>query len=194
MPKKVVSSEQILKKSLELADKSSWEALRLHQVASALHTDLNTIHKYYREKEDIADDWFEHADQAMLKAAKKKGFDQLDTQEQIETLLMVWFQYLAKYQRVSKEMVYGKLEPGHLHVLFPAILRVSRTMQWLREATHQDATFLQRAIEETGLTGIFLMTLVTFVNDRTFELEKTNKYLNDKLTSAKKLKKSLARW
>ena len=85
-------------------------------------------------------------------------------------------------------MLYGKLEPGHLHILFPAILRVSRTMQWLREATHQDATNLQRAVEETGLTGIFFMTLGVWINDKTIDLEKTNDFLHKRLLQARHIK------
>ncbi len=49
------TAKQILSTALMLAEKSSWEKVRLHKVADVLHVQLRDIHKYYDEKEDLVE-------------------------------------------------------------------------------------------------------------------------------------------
>ena len=62
--------DAILDTALRLADASSWEAVRLHQVAAALGISLDDIRSHYREKEDLVDAWFDRADRALLEQAR----------------------------------------------------------------------------------------------------------------------------
>ena len=73
-------------------------------------------------------------------------------------------------------MIYGKMEPGHLHVQIPGVLRISRTVQWIREAAQLDATYVRRALEETGLTSIYLMTFFYWMKDDTPKSEKNKSF------------------
>ena len=53
-------------------------------------------------------------------------------------------------------MLAYKLEPGHVHLQALGILRISRTVQWFREAARQESTGFQRILDESALTAIYL--------------------------------------
>lgn len=183
------NSEQnrIVDAALELGKKQSWEAVRLHAVAEATGISLNKERTFFREKEELVDAWFDRADSAMLQEAERPDFQTLDSRQRLHRLIMTWLATLAPYRYVTRQMIYGKMEPGHLHVQIPGLLRISRTVQWIREATQLDATYVRRALEETGLTSIYLMTFFCWMKDNTPESEKTSRFLDNLLGAGEKL-------
>lgn len=183
--------ERIVDAALALAAQSSWEAVRLHDVADSLGVSLDEVRRRFCEKEEVAEAWFDRADAAMLRAAEAPGFLDLVPRERIHHLLVTWLGALAPHRRATRQMILGKLEPGHLHVQVPGLLRVSRTVQWLREAAHRDATFLRRAFEETGLTTIYLMTFFYWMNDESADSQATARFLDDWLALAERLDRAV---
>ncbi|MDQ2694628.1 MAG: TetR/AcrR family transcriptional regulator, partial [Pseudomonadota bacterium] len=157
--------ERIVDAALALAATRPWEAVRLHDVAAALGLTLDDLRRHFREKEDLVDAWFDRADAAMLRDAATAEFLALPGRARLHRAVMTWLGALAPHRRATRQMLLGKLEPGHLHVQIPALLRVSRTVQWLREAAGRDATYLHRAVEETALTTIYLLTVLRWLND-----------------------------
>lgn len=179
--------DRIIDTAIELAEHRSWEALRLHDVAAALDIHLDQVRLHFREKEDLTDGWFDRADSAILRAADTAEFQALTTRERLQQLIMAWLTALAPHRKVTREMIYGKLEPGHLHIQIPGLMRVSRTVQWIREAAHRDATFLRRALEETALTSIYLMTFFYWMRDDSSGSAATSRFLERWLTDAERL-------
>ncbi|GAB4514513.1 MAG: TetR/AcrR family transcriptional regulator [Sulfuricaulis sp.] len=173
--------DKIVDAALDLAARRSWEGLRLHDVAVELQLDLNDVHVHFREKEDITDAWFDRADAAMLQAGILPGFDDLPARERLHRLIMAWLAALSSYRRVTRQMIYGKFEPGHVHYQFAGLLRVSRTVQWLREAAHCDAVLPWRAFEETGLTAIYLATFFCWMRDESENAARTSGFLDGML-------------
>lgn len=157
--------DAILDTALNLADASSWEAVRLHQVAAALGVSLDDIRAHYREKEDLVDAWFDRADRALLEQARLPDVATLSTQGRLVRTLMAWLDTLAPHRRVTRQMVANKFEPGHLHYQIDGARRVSRTVQWWREAAARDSVLPWRALEETALTGIFLTVFGFWMQD-----------------------------
>lgn len=186
--------QRILDKSLDLAAQSSWEKLHLYDVAAALELSLDQIRVHFAQKDDLVEAWYDRADSAMLKAAEKKAFLELDMPHRLHKLIMVWLDVLAKYKTVSRDMLLYKLEPGHIHLQVLGALRVSRTVQWLREAAHQDSTHLRRILEEIGLTSIYLMTFVYWMNDVSDNQERTRTFLGRKLERAGHLVNLMEDW
>ena len=176
--------QKIIDTALSLADDKGWESVRLHQVADMLNMPLDTIRQYFREKEDIVDAWFDRADEAMLNTRDSTSFSQAGTREKLHTLLMIWLNTLQPHRRVTRQMIFGKLEPGHIHYQLKGLLRVSRTVQWLREAAGITSTLPMRAIEETALTGLYLATFVKWMFDNSKDSKATSDFLNRKLNSA----------
>ncbi|HET9664037.1 MAG TPA: hypothetical protein VFP00_07400 [Burkholderiales bacterium] len=181
----------IVDAAIALAEQSSWEAVRLHAVAAALDIPLDEIRRHFREKEDVVDAWFDRADSAMLREAEAPGFLGLTPRERVRRLILTWLGALAAHRRVTRQMIYGKLEPGHLHIQIPGLMRVSRTVQWIREAAQRDATYVRRALEETGLTTIYLMTFFHWMNDESPGAIRTERFLDGCLGFAERLDRAV---
>lgn len=179
--------DDIVDAALLIAERIGWEAVRLHQVAAQLDITLDDIRLHFREKEELVDAWFDRADAAMLQTTTLAGFAQQPSRLRLHQLMMAWFAALAPHRRVTREMILGKLEPGHLHVQVPGLLRVSRTVQWLREAAGRDATFVRRALEETALTTIYLASFAHWLNDESANAERTRRFVERRLSEAERL-------
>ena len=178
------SRDLILDTALRLAGASSWEALRLHQVAAALGIGLDDIRVHFREKEDLVDAWFDRADKALLLQARASDVITLSTRGRLTRTLMAWLDALAPHRRVTRQMVLNKFEPGHLHYQLNGALRVSRTVQWWREAVERDAVLPWRALEETALTGIFLTVFGYWMQDDSPQSARTRALLERLLQQA----------
>lgn len=176
--------DKIIDVALDLAERRSWEGLRLHDVAAELQLELNDVRAHFREKEDIVDAWFDRADAAMLQAGTAAGFSGLPARDRLHRLIMAWLAALAPHRRVTRQMICGKFEPGHVHYQFAGLLRVSRTVQWLREAAHRDAVLPWRAVEETGLTAIYLAVFFYWMRDESENAARTSAFLDRLLERA----------
>lgn len=177
-------AQSIIDAALELAEQHSWEAVRLHDVARAAGMTLDDIRQYYREKEDLIDAYFDRADAAMLEYAAAPELSQLAPRQRLHRVIMVWLDALAAHRTVARQMILSKCEPGHIHIQIPAVMRISRTVQWMREAAHRDAVYLHRALEETVLTSIYLTTFVHWLNDGSPNSVRTRELLDTLLRLA----------
>lgn len=184
----------ILDTALQLAEKKSWEALRLHDVATELDITLNQIREYFPQKDDLVEAWYDQADSAMLRTAADPDFLQLDMQARLHRVIMSWLDALAIHKKVSRDMLWYKLEPGHIHLQVLGILRISRTVQWFRETAHQDSTHLLRVLEEIGLTSIYLATFVYWMNDTSENQQRTRNFLQRKLKRAGRCATTVQDW
>jgi len=169
--------ERIVDAALALALEGSWESVRLHQVAERLGIGLNAVRAHFREKEEVVEAFFDRADAAMLQGTASPDFQELPPRARLEWLITAWLDALAPWRAVVRGMILGKLEPGHLHVQIPGLLRVSRTVQWMREAAGLEATFIRRALEETALTTLFLATFTRWLNDASDDAVNTRRFL-----------------
>lgn len=176
--------ETIVTTAVAIAERSSWEAVRLFDIAAELNITLDDIRAHFREKEDLIDAWFDRIDGIMLKAAEQDDFQAMSSRERLHRLIMTWLYAIADHRTVARQMIGSKLEPGHIHIQIPAIMRISRTVQWMREAAKRDATFLRRALEETALTTIYLATFTYWMFDESPGSQKTSDFLAQKLQLA----------
>jgi AcrR family transcriptional regulator len=183
--------ERIVDAALALAERRGWEAVRLHDIAAELGIPLDDIRKHFREKEEIVDAWFDRADQAMLHEAAKHEIAALTPRQRLHRLLMTWLGTLAAHKKPTRQMLANKLEPGHVHYVVGGLLRISRTVQWWREAAHRDAALPRRAIEETVLTGIYLATLTRWLADSSTDAANTAAFLDKLLAAAERTERAL---
>jgi ubiquinone biosynthesis protein COQ9 len=171
-------SQRIIDAAIDLAEQGSWETVRLHAVAARLGVSLDDIRRVFREKEDIVEAFFDRADEAMLHAAEAPGFLDLPTRVRLHRVIMAWLEALAPHRRVTRQMIGGKLEPGHLHIQIPGLLRISRTVQWMREGAYRDASNLRRAFEEVATTSIYLATFCYWMGDGSPDSADTRRFLD----------------
>lgn len=183
--------DAIVDAALMRAEQTSWEAVRLHDLATVLGVTLDEVRAHFREKEEIVDAWFDRADSAMLRDADKEDFRGLPTRQRLERAIMTWLGALARHRRETRQMIWNRLEPGHLHFQFNGLLRVSRTVQWLREAAGCDAKLPWRAFEETALTGIYLATLMYWLRDDSQDAVRTRAFLARQIERADRLARAI---
>lgn len=157
--------DRILDQALALAEAGSWETLRLHDVAEALQISLDDIRRCYPQKDDLVEAWFDRADQAILSGTAVTEFSQLPESERIERVLMMWLDTLAPHRRLTRQMLMYKLEPGHVHLQILGLMRISRTVQWFREAARLDADGWRRIADEIWLTRVYLATFTRWLFD-----------------------------
>ncbi len=185
--------ERIVDSALMLAARGSWEALRLSDVAAELKITLEDVRLHFREKEEIVDAWFDRADQAMLRAGADSELMTLTPRTRLHRLLMVWLNALATHKKVTRQMIVNKFEPGHLHYQWAGLLRVSRTVQWWREAARRNAVLPRRAVEESVLTSIYLAVFARWLVDDSENARDTAALLDTLLAGAARLEKETLR-
>lgn len=159
------SAHRIHVGAVAIAGNGSWEDLQLHEVAAALDIPLDRIREYYAQKDDIAEAWFDRADRRLLSWQPEAGFYEQPESARLQQIIMYWLEALEPHHRVTREMLYYKLEPGHIHLQALGILRISRTVQWYREMARLQARSSKRILEETALTGIYLASFVHWLLD-----------------------------
>src|SRR5690606_30780306 len=160
MSQETPSAQQILDTALDLADYCGWERLHLFDVAARLDIGLDAIARHYPQKDDLVEAWFDRADQALLARSRQADLLDLPPAKRLEELLVAWLNALAPHRSVTGQMLLYKLEPGHIHLQVLGLLRISRTVQWWREAARRDSTHLARIFEESALTGAYLRTFM----------------------------------
>ena len=175
---------QILTTALVMAEGNSWEQLHLHAVAQKLDISLEQIRQYYPQKDDIVEAWFDIADHHVLAFKPDQDFLNQNVRVRLQQVIMAWFEALAKHKRITREMLLYKFEFGHIHLQVLGIMRISRTVQWFREAARIDTTGLRRILEETGTTTIYLTTFARWLNDDSKDSYKTREFLEQTLQKA----------
>ena len=185
----------ILDTAMQLAEKLSWEALRLHDIATELNISLDEIRRYYPQKDDLVEAWYDRADASMLQATTDPEFLNLeDKQARLYAVIMTWLDALAEHKTISRDMLLYKLEPAHIHLQVLGILRISRTVQWFLEAVQQESTHMQRILEEVGLTSIYLATFAYWMQDQSENQQQTRKFLQRQLQMAKPFANFMQSW
>ena len=179
-------ARRIVETAVTLAERRSWESIRLHEVAEALDIGLDDIRQHFREKDELIDAWFERADEAVLKLADTGDLKELSPRERLFELIMAWLDALESHRRVTRQMILSKLEPGHIHIQIPAVMRISRTVQWMREAALLSDSGIQRALTETAVTGIYLATFATWMGEGKPGSPRTRRMLGDMLKGAER--------
>lgn len=165
MPRSTPSADKILDTALDLAEACGWERLHLHDVAVALNCDLGAIARHYGQKDDLVEAWLDRADRALFERAGSPDLVALSPAKRLEELLVAWLGGMAAHRALTGQMLLYKLELGHLHLQAGALLRVSRTVQWWREAARRQNLHLSRVAEESLLSAVFLRTFVHWLRN-----------------------------
>lgn len=184
MTKKAELRNTILDTAMQLAETTSWEMLHLHDIAAELNISLEKIRQCYPQKDDLVEAWYDRADARALQVTEDPEFLELSMSDRLHKIIMAWLDALAVHKTVSRDMLFYKMEPGHVHLQVLGLLRISRTVQWFREAVQQDSTHLQRIFDEIGLTAIYLMSFVYWMYDNSEHQTLTSKFLQLRLERA----------
>ena len=172
--------QQILDSALKLAEDSSWEDVLLKDVANDLGISLFEIQQHYSQKDDLVEAWFDRADQAMLQLSLDE-LTKIELADRLQKIIFTWLDTLADHKVATRDMLWYKLEPLHLHLQVLSLLRISRTVQWIQELAGLNDRFLQRIINEIGLTSIYVSTFLYWLHDASDKQKNTHRFLERKI-------------
>mgnify|MGYP000042641454 FL=1 len=178
-------AKDIMETALSLAESSSWESTHLYNIAEQLDISLEQIRRYYPQKDDIVEAWFDLADNAVLSSKPGEEFSEQSRCERLQHVMMTWFEALAAHKRITGEMLLYKLEFGHVHLQVLGIMRISRTVQWFIEAAQIDSTGAKRILQESGITAVYLATFSYWLCDDSSNQQKTRRFLKRALLNSK---------
>lgn len=180
---KSVNAKKIIETSLKLAQLKSWRSLRLFEIAQAMNISLLDIKKHFKNKDEIAQAWFDEATKEMLSKANDPDFTHLTVHERLHFLIISWLTALMPYQRIAREIVYNKLHPQHVTGKITALKSIHRTVDWLLEAVQADVSKTKRRISEAGLSTVFASTFLYWLHDYSNNFEDTRRFLTKELTA-----------
>ena len=123
------------------------------------------------------------AGQRGYRTPKPADFTKQPPWRRTEICLLAWFDALAPHQRVTAQMLRGKLHLSHPHHWAPMIFNLSRVIHWLREAAQLPAPYGTRRAsrEEITLTALFVATLIVWTTDGSVGQEQTRRFLRNEL-------------
>lgn len=175
---------RILDAALALAEERGWDAVHLHDVARAVGIPLADLRLHYPQKDALAEAWFDRADAVLLAAPEAPNWGELSARQRLHGALFAWLDVLAPHRRITAEMLRYKLQPEHLHLQALGAVRVSRTVQWWREAAWLPSVGWRREVEEAALTAIYLSTFALWLHDDAPGAERTHAWLYRQLKVA----------
>lgn len=187
MEQQKITADKILDIALEQAENSDWSSLNLHTIAKVLDTSLLEIKVFYRQKDDLVEAWFDRADQTVLAEKPSDDFAALSKPERVHKVMMLWFLSMKKHRKVTRQMLYYKLEFGHIHLQILGIMRISRTVQWFREAALLKTKGIHKIMEEISLTRIYLSCFARWLFDDSKNSLRTERYLRSALNRLRSL-------
>lgn len=171
--RKAVTRDDMIDAALELGDATGWEKLTLAQIARHLHISLGQIYTHFPQKDDLVDAWLDRADATTLAhfpkgpaAEESDPESQNSGAERLYQVIQTWLDTLAQHHKLTGEMLLYKLEPGHVHLQAAGLLRISRTVQWFREAAELSASHGKRIGQEIALSSLFIGIFIYWLNDK----------------------------
>jgi ubiquinone biosynthesis protein COQ9 len=174
----------ILEVALQLASRRSWDELHLYEVAREMGIGLADIQRHFGDKDEIAEAWFDVADAALLRLAHTPGWQQFPQRQRLQFAYTAWLDALAPHRRITREMLGYKLQPEHIHLQVRGVLRVSRTVQWIREVALLPEVGWRRELAEAVLTSIFLAVFTHWLFDESPQARRSQALLGTLLRAA----------
>lgn len=174
-------AETLLDAALQLGAEQGWDALTLHALARHQGLPLAQIQRHFDGKDALAEALFDRAEQALLAAAERPAWRELCETERLQQALAAWFEPLAPHRPLVRAMLGYKLQPEHVHLQVGGVLRVSRTVQWWREAAALEAGGWRRELSEAALTAIYLGMVWRWLRDESPQQQRSFAWLNRQL-------------
>jgi ubiquinone biosynthesis protein COQ9 len=176
----------ILDKAIELGEQCGWDALHLYEVAQAMGVTLADIQRHYEHKDALAEAWFDRADAALLTLPQTPGWIDLSPRQRLHRAIFAWLDPLAPHRRLSAAMLRYKFQPEHLHLQAQGVVRISRTVQCIREVARLPEVGWRRELGEAALTAIYLSTFVRWLADDSRGAERSRAFLDRLLSVAER--------
>lgn len=185
-------AQEILDTALDLGEQRGWDALHLHEIATVLGMTVAEIQRCYPTKDALAEAWFDRAEGALVAVAKTPGWLDLSPRQRLFRVIVHWLDALAVHKQLTAAMLRYKLQPDHVHLHAQGLLRISRTVQWIRETAALPEAGWRRELQEMALTAIYLSTFAHWLGDNSAGAIETHAFLDRLLATAENVVLQLA--
>lgn len=163
-----------------------WDAVRMHDVAREAALPLADLLALFPDRDAIAEGFFDLADQALVATGRQAGWARLPPRVRVGQAITAWLDALGTHRGVVRGMLGYKLRPEHLHLQARGVMRISRTVQTIREVALLPAVGWRREVEEAALTSISLATFTCWLADPTPRAQRTRRLLDTLLSVAER--------
>ncbi len=184
-------ADRIVDAALELGEQRTWNAVHMYDIADHMGLRLADIERHFRNKDEIAEAWFRRADNALAACGTQPGWLSLSIRERLSRSIRAWLEALEPHKGITIEMLRYKVQPDHIHLVIRGVLRISATVQWVREVARVPSIGLRRELEEPALTAIFLSTVGSWIFEKTPGTPRTWSRLERQLSFADRVAQRL---
>jgi ubiquinone biosynthesis protein COQ9 len=179
-----VAKSAIVETALSLASRRGWDAVHMYDIAEDMGIAHADIARHFDDKDAITEAWFDVADAALLRLPQTPGWAALSQHERLKGAYLAWLEALAPHRAITREMLGYKMQPEHVHLQVRGIMRISRTVQWIREVALLPAVGWRREAAESVLTTIYLTVFAHWLFDGSPAGQRTERLLDRMLRTA----------
>ena len=165
MPEKNVSSRnsvetKVIKAAFLLARQIGWEHVTLKDISEEAGISLSEMREHFEDKIDILVQYNKQLDKKVLGNIGGEGEP---VKDRLFEILMDRFDLLNEDREALKVILKSfKYDPKQVLFSWP---HLCRSMSWIMEAVGEDTRGIKGAIKVAGLSGVYLKTLKTWVED-----------------------------
>ncbi len=174
-------ADLIVDAALEIADRESWAALALGDIADQLQVPIADVYAIYSDLDEVANAWVKRADISMIEGASTAAGDGLPMEQRLHLAIMCWLGALQGRRNVMRDILIYKIKPPHFHLQAQFVVATSQRIQMLRDAARLRDTGLSKTAGEIGLTLLFTGTVLVWLTDSGETSQRTSDYLKKRL-------------
>jgi len=178
--------QTILDAALEIGEQRGWDDVHLHDVAQSAGVTLAEVRRHFEHKDAFTEAWFDRADAALLAMPQTPDWAELTPRQRLHAAIAAWLAVLATHRRITAVMLRYKFQPEHVHLQVMGIMRISRTVQWVRDVALLPEVGWRRELGEAALTTIYLTTFARWLADDSPGTEKALALLDRLLAVAER--------
>lgn len=174
--------------ALALASSQSWDNITFEDIIAKAELDINEVREYFDDKADIMAAYGRKIDRAMMESIPVSTAD-MSHREQIFDIVMERFDIINEERAAILSILNSfKGDPKQAVLSLP---HLGRSMTRILECANIPTTGIAGCIRVTGLTGIYLYVLKTWVEDDSPDMAKTMAALDRALDKAEMIYNSL---
>ncbi len=189
-PRKILSKpdktakDTIIDATLRVSEQIGWDLLTLADIAAQAGIPLSALHDEVFDKTDILVLYGRRIDRKILEHFEDSQ-NEASIKDRLFDILMDRFDLLQN-DRVALTSILKSLktDPKQAVISLP---HLCRSMTWMLELARVDTSGWKGAARVTGLTGVYLAALWTWMDDDTVDLSKTMKALDLALSRAEQI-------
>ncbi|MBI1301869.1 MAG: TetR family transcriptional regulator [Alphaproteobacteria bacterium] len=176
---------QIVQAALDLAVERGWEQTSLRDIAEKAGLSLTELFDHVEDKTDILVLLGRQIDRKVIENMSPTLSEESVIRDRLFDVMMDRYDALNDHREGIKAILESfKYDPKQAVISLP---HLCRSMAWMMEGAGIDTNGISGAVKVTGLTGIYVKVLKTWMEDETSDLSKTMAALDKALERSERV-------